>query len=167
MSVFHMCLALFLFQFIGPLLHLVRLLVILLLCEVLLDLTQIEELSRVFEFKWEGLLQVLPVLLQLLSMTSFELFNLSLVLLLSFLKLHVIVLVEVLVLLNMSLLDFLLSLLMAEKELLVLHVKFLLLQLLNTILRHLSLYTNKERQFSLIKTPFLSAKAESRADARA
>ena len=142
MSVFHMCLALFLFQFIGPLLHLVRLLVILLLCEVLLDLTQIEELSRVFEFKWEGLLQVLPVLLQLLSMTSFELFNLSLVLLLSFLKLHVIVLVEVLVLLNMSLLDFLLSLLMAEKELLVLHVKFLLLQLLNTILRHLSLYTN-------------------------
>ena len=142
MSVFHMCLALFLFQFIGPLLHLVRLLVILLLCEVLLDLTQIEELSRVFEFKWEGLLQVLPVLLQLLSMSSFKFLDLSLVLLLSFLKLHVIVLVEVLVLLNMSLLNFLLALLMAEKELLVLHVKFLLLQLLNTILRHLSLYTN-------------------------
>ena len=142
MSVFHMCLALFLFQFIGPLLHLVRLLVILLLCEVLLDLTQIEELSRVFEFKWEGLLQVLPVLLQLLSMASFKFLDLSLVLLLSFLKLHVVVLVEVLVLLNMSLLYFLLALLMAEKELLVLHVKFLLLELLNTILRHLSLYTN-------------------------
>ena len=121
-----------------------RLLVILLLCEVLLDLTQIEELSRVFEFKWEGLLQVLPVLLQLLSMTSLKLLDLGLVLLLSFLKLHVIVLVEVLVLLNMSLLDFLLALLMAEKELLVLHVEFLLLQLLNTILRHLSLYTNKD-----------------------
>ena len=121
-----------------------RLLVILLLCEVLLDLTQIEELSRVFEFKWEGLLQVLPVLLQLLSMTSLKFLDLSLVLLLSFLKLHVIVLVKVLVLLNMSLLDFLLALLMAEKELLVLHVEFLLLQLLNTILRHLSLYTNKD-----------------------
>ena len=75
-------------------------------------------------------------------MTPLELLDLSLVLFLSFLELHVIVLIEVLILLNMSLLDFLLALLMAEEQLLVLHVKFLLLQLLNTILRHLSLYTN-------------------------
>ena len=45
MSVFHMCLALILFKLVGPLLHLMRLLVILLLGEVLLDLTQIEELG--------------------------------------------------------------------------------------------------------------------------
>ena len=45
MSVFHMCLALILFHFVGTLLHLMRLLVILLLGEVLLDLTQIEELG--------------------------------------------------------------------------------------------------------------------------
>ena len=77
-------------------------------------------------------------------MTPLELLDLSLVLFLSFLELHVIVLIEVLILLNMSLLDFLLALLMAEEQLLVLHVEFLLLQLLNTILRHLSLYTNKD-----------------------
>ena len=77
-------------------------------------------------------------------MASLELLDLSLVLFLSFLELHVIVLIEVLILLNMSLLDFLLALLMAEEQLLVLHVEFLLLQLLNTILRHLSLYTNKD-----------------------
>ena len=45
MSVFHVCLALILLQFVSPLLHLVRLLVILLLGEVLLDLAQIEELG--------------------------------------------------------------------------------------------------------------------------
>ena len=45
MSVFHMCLALSLFQLVGPLLHLMRLLVILLLGEVLLNLAQIEELG--------------------------------------------------------------------------------------------------------------------------
>lgn len=77
-------------------------------------------------------------------MTPLELLDFSLVLFLSFLELHVIVLIEVLILLNMSLLDFLLALLMAEEQLLVLHVEFLLLQLLNTILRHLSLYTNKD-----------------------
>ena len=77
-------------------------------------------------------------------MTPLELLYLSLVLFLSFLELHVIMLVEVLILLNMSLLDFFLALLVAEEQLLVLHVEFLLLQLLNTILRHLSLYTNKD-----------------------
>ena len=60
-------------------------------------------------------------------MTPLELLDLSLVFFLSFLELHVIVLIEVLILLNMSLLDFLLALLMAEEQLLVLHVKFLLL----------------------------------------
>ena len=60
-------------------------------------------------------------------MASLELLNFSLVLFLSFLELHVTVLIEVLILLNMSLLDFLLALLMAEEQLLVLHVEFLLL----------------------------------------
>ena len=81
-------------------------------------------------------------------MATLKFLNLILILFLSLLELHVIVLVEVLILLNMSLLDFFLALLMAEKELLVLHVKFLLLKLLNTILSHLSLYKN--RQFTLI-----------------
>ena len=148
MSVIHMCLALNFLQLVCPLLHLMRLLVVLLLGEVLLNLAQIEELGRIFEFEWERRLQVLPVLLQLLRMTSLELLNLSLILLLCLLELHVIVLIEVLVLLDMCLLDFFLALLMAKEKLLVLHVKFLLLELLDAILCHFSLYTNK-RKFSL------------------
>jgi len=41
----------------------------------------------------------------------------------------------------MRLLDFFLALLVMEDELLVLHVKFLLFQLKDAVLRHLSLYT--------------------------
>ena len=78
-------------------------------------------------------------------MATLKFLNLILILFLSFLELHVIVLVEVLILLNMSLLDFFLALLMAEEKLLVLHVKFLLLELMNAILCHFSLYTNKDK----------------------
>ena len=63
MSVLHVGLALILFHLVGPLLHLVRLLVVLLLGEVLLNLAQVEELGRVFKFERERRLQVLPVLL--------------------------------------------------------------------------------------------------------
>lgn len=48
-------------------------------------------------------------------MAAFKLLYLSLILLLSFLELHVVVLVEVLILLDMSLLYFFLALLMAEE----------------------------------------------------
>ena len=51
MSVFHVCLSLILFKFVGPLLHLMCFLVILLLSKVLLNLSHIEKLSRIFEFK--------------------------------------------------------------------------------------------------------------------
>ena len=83
-------------------------------------------------------------------MASLKLLDLSLVLLLCLLELHVVVLVKVLVLLDMSLLDFLLALLMAEQELLVLHVEFLLLELLNAVLRHFSLYYTNDIQFSFL-----------------
>lgn len=48
-------------------------------------------------------------------------------------------LVEFLVLLDMRLLDFFLTLLVSEHKLLILHVEFLLLELKNTVLRHLGL----------------------------
>lgn len=69
-------------------------------------------------------------------MSILHLSDLLLVLNLRFLKLHVVVLVEVLVLLNMGLLNFFLALLMGECELLVLHVKLLLFQLQDPVLGH-------------------------------
>ena len=72
-------------------------------------------------------------------MSALKLCNLELVLFLRFLEFHVVMLIEILILFDMCLLDLLLSLLMGEHELLVLHVELLLLQLLNSILCHFSL----------------------------
>ena len=73
-------------------------------------------------------------------MPVLQLFDLHLVLLLSFLEFDVVVLVEVLVLLDVGLLDLLLALLVSENELLVFHVELLLFQLLDAVLGKLSLY---------------------------
>ena len=72
-------------------------------------------------------------------MSVFKIDNLLLVLFLSPLELEVPVLVEVLVLLDVSLLDLLLFLLMSEHQLLILHVIFLVLELSNPVLSHFSL----------------------------
>lgn len=53
--------------------------------------------------------------------------------------------VEFLVLVDMSVLDLLLLLLMVEHHLLVVHVELLLFELSYSILGHLSLYTHKAR----------------------
>lgn len=71
-------------------------------------------------------------------MSILRLPDLLLVLNLRFLKLHVVVLVEVLVLLNMGLLNFFLALLMRECQLLVLHGKLLLFKLQDSVLGHFS-----------------------------
>ena len=73
-------------------------------------------------------------------MPVLPLFDLHLVLLLSFLEFDVVVLVEVLVLLDVGLLDLLLALLVSENELLVFHVELLLFQLPDAVLGKLSLY---------------------------
>ena len=139
MSNLHVLLALFLLKLVGPLLHLMRLLVVLLFGQVSLNLSLIEELSRLFENERKRLFQHLPVVLQLLGMMGFKLLELHLILLLGFGQDSVPVLIELLVLLNMRLLDFFLALLVREHKLLVLHVEFLLLELKNTVLRHLGL----------------------------
>ena len=72
-------------------------------------------------------------------MSVFKIDNLLLVLFLSPLELEVPVLVEVLVLLDVSLLDLLLLLLVGKHQLLLLHVIFLVLELSNPVLCHLSL----------------------------
>ena len=121
-------------------LNLVGILIVLLLREGLLDASQVEQLCRVLENHGQILLEVLSILLQALRVSVLKVNDLSLILLLGSLQLEVPVLVEILVLFNMGLLDFFLLLLMGEHELLVLHVVFLLLELLDPVLGHLSLY---------------------------
>lgn len=72
-------------------------------------------------------------------MVHLKLFNLHLVFLLGLLEFNVIMLIKFLILLDVSLLDFFLALLVLEHQLLVLHVELLLLKLLNSVLCHFSL----------------------------
>lgn len=73
-------------------------------------------------------------------MLVLKLFNFHLVFFLGLLEFNVVVLVELLVLLDVSPLDLLLSLLVRENELLVLHVELLLFEFLDAVLGKLSLY---------------------------
>ena len=74
-------------------------------------------------------------------MAHFQLFNFRLILLLRLGQHTVPVLIELLVLLDVRLLNLLLSLLMSEDHLLVVHLKLLLLQLSDAVLSHFRLYT--------------------------
>ena len=135
----HVCLTLLLLNLVSPNLHLVRLLIVLLLCKILLDLAQVEQLSRKLEGQGERLLKVVSVILELLGVARLEIVNLLLVLALRLLELDVVVAVEVLVLLDVRLLDLLLLLLVLVAEALVLHGELLLFQLLDAVLGHFSL----------------------------
>ena len=73
-------------------------------------------------------------------MACLEFLELLLVFFLSFGENAIPVLVKLLVLLNMSMLNFLLALLMLEHELLILHVEFLFLELEDAVLSHFSLW---------------------------
>ena len=114
--------------------------VVLLLGEVLLNLSEIEKFGRKFECKRQFLLQLTPVLLQISSVPIFELNNLILVVFLSFLQNVVPMRVKFLILFDMSLLDFFLSLLVRKEQLLVRHVVLLLAQLHNSVLGHFSFH---------------------------
>lgn len=63
----HVRLSLTLLEFVGPLLHLVRLLIVLLLGQVGLNLAQVEQLGRELESQRKSLFQVLAVLTKLLG----------------------------------------------------------------------------------------------------
>jgi len=113
-SCLHVRVALFLFELVCALLYLMSLLIILLLGQVCLDLAHVQELSGEFECHWESLFELRAILLELSCMVGLKLLNLGLVLLLSFRKDVVPMLIELLVLLDVSSLDLLLSLLMTE-----------------------------------------------------
>lgn len=123
----HVSLAFLFLNLVSSLLHLMRFLVVLLLRQILLNLTHVKQLCRLLELKREGLLEICSVLLKLLSMVCLKLLQLLLILFLGLCEDAIPVFVEFLVLLDMCVLDFLLALLMLEHELLILHVEFLLL----------------------------------------
>ena len=139
-SCLHVRVALLLFELVCALLYLMSLLIILLLGQVCLNLAHVQKLSGEFECHWESLFKLSAILLELSCMVGLKLLNLGLVLLLSFRKDVVPMLIELLVLLDVSSLDLFLSLLMTEYQCLVLHVVLLFLQLKDAILGHLSLY---------------------------
>lgn len=139
-AVLEVLLLLHVFHLVSAQLNLVGILIVLLLGEGLLDASEVKELGGVLEDHGQVLLEVLSVLLKALGVPVLEVDNLSLIFLLSSLQLEVPVLVEILILFNMGLLDLFLLLLMGEHKLLVLHVVFLLLELLDPVLGHLSLY---------------------------
>ena len=85
------------------------------------------------------LFKLSSVFFKCLGVSVFKIYNLLLVLFLSPLELEVPVLVEVLVLLDVSLLDLFLLLLVGKHQLLILHVIFLVLEFSNPVLCHLSL----------------------------
>ena len=135
----HELLAFLFLELVRPLLDLMGLLVVLLFGKVCLDLSQVEQLSRLLEDHGQSLFEDLAVLLQLVGVLRLQLFHLLLVLCLRLLELQIVVLVELLVLLDVGLLDFFLALLVREHELLVLHVELLLLELEDAVFGHFSL----------------------------
>ena len=143
MTRLRMFLRLKLFHLVSFLLNFVSFLIVFLFGQVLLNFTLIEQLSWVLERHGQIFLQILSVLLKLHNMSVFGFFAFLLILLLNFLDHFIPMLVELLILLYMSWLDFFLSLLVIEGLLLELHVKFLLLKFLDSVVRHLSLYHNQ------------------------
>jgi len=117
----------------------VSLLIVLLSGHFLLNLAQVKQLGGALVQRGQFGLQLLSVLLKLLGMSFFESKNLVLVISLGKLELVVPVLVEVLVLLDVSLLALLSLLLVHENQLLLSPVELLFLKFSNTVLGHLSL----------------------------
>jgi hypothetical protein len=112
---------------------------LLLLGEVILDLLLVKKLSTVFESEGQFLFEIVTVGLKLKSVFVLELAEGLTVLLLSLEKILIPLLIEFLILLNMSLLALLSLLSLIEDELLITTIIVLLLEFLNSVLGHLSL----------------------------
>jgi hypothetical protein len=100
---------------LGAHLHLMRLLVVLLSRHLLLDLAQVQQLSRTLVHRWQLCLQTNSVCFKLLSVSFLERQNLVLIISLSLLQLVVPVLIKVLILLDVGLFA-LLSLLLVHEN---------------------------------------------------
>ena len=121
-------------------LNLMRLCVLLLARKLLLDLFQVQKLRTLLESQGQLLLEHLPVLLKIPDVAVLERANCLLVLLLDLCKRLVPALVEVLVLHEVRLLDFLALASLLVNELLPSACEVLDLELLDAVLRHLGLH---------------------------
>ena len=123
-----------------------RVLIVLLLGQIRLNLAQVEQLSRELESQGQRLFQLLAILFQAFSVQVLNIHNFLLIFVLSLLKLFVPMLVELLVLLNVSSLALFSLLLVIEEHFLHFKVVLLLFQLSNSVLGHLSLYTQSKHK---------------------
>ena len=135
----HICFPLVCLHFLALDLDLVRLLILLLLCEVLLNPLLVQQLGAELESQWKSVLQLLAIRLDLDRMSILQLAQCLAVLFLSLQQVLVPLLVELLILLDVRLLTLLALLRLIEDELLRTTIKVLLLQFVNTIFGHLSL----------------------------
>jgi len=104
-----------------------------------LHLLLVKELAAVLELEWELLLKNLSVLLDFLGVSIFEGAKSLSILLLGLEEILIPLLVELLILLDMSLFALLLLLSLVEDELLELLLVILMLKFLQSLLGHLSL----------------------------
>jgi hypothetical protein len=104
-----------------------------------LHLLLVKELAAVLELEWELLLKNLSVLLDFLGVSIFEGAKSLSILLLSLQQVFIPLLVELLILLDMSLFALLLLLSLVEDELLELLLVILMLKFLQSLLGHLGL----------------------------
>jgi hypothetical protein len=110
-----------------------------LLSEVVLDFLLVQKLSTVLESQRQFLLKIVAVRFKLKSVLVFELTEGLAILLLSLKKILIPLLIEFLILLNMSLLALFSLLSLVEDELLITAIIVLLLELFNSVFGHLSL----------------------------
>jgi len=139
-SVLHVLLALVDLHLLASHLDLVGFGILGLLCETGLDSLLVEELSAELESKWQLLLQLLSVFLKLLGVSVFELPKSLGIFLLSLEEVLVPLLVELLVLLDVSLFALLALLSLVKNQLFISSVVVLESQLGDAVLRHLGLH---------------------------
>ena len=111
-----------------------------LLCKVLLDLSLIKQLSALLEGQGELLLEIMSIFLELLDMAFFQTENGLTILVFYLSKSIVPVLVELLVLHQVSLLNLLALSSLVENELVSTLLEILKSEFLNSVLCHLGLY---------------------------
>jgi len=138
-SFLHVPFTLFGLQLLASDLNLMCLLILFLLGQVVLDFLHVQKLRAKFESQWKFISEDLSIALNLSCVPRFELAQGLGIFFLSLKQILVPLLVEFLVLLNVSLLALLSLLCLVENELLVSAVIVLLLKLNDSILGHLGL----------------------------
>ena len=139
MALLHVAIALFFLHLLSLDLHLVSLSILLLTSELTLDGLEVQELGRELEGQRESLLEVLSVFLEVADVTLLKCADGSLILLFNLRQCLIPALIEILVLHEVCLFDFFSLAGLVIDQLLATTIVVLHLELLNAVLRHLSL----------------------------